>query len=59
MLDERGEPQSFLSTEDNFHFVKALHESNLIVPLSGDFGGPKTIRSIGAYVQARTVDGGG
>ena len=51
--DGAGEPQSFLSTEENFRFVKALHEKNLLVPVSGDFGGPKAIRAIGAYLQRR------
>ena len=31
--------------------MKALHEKNLVVPVSGDFGGPKAIRAIGAYLQ--------
>jgi len=51
--DDWGEPQSFLSTEQNFQFVKALHEKNLILPVSGDFSGPKAIRAIGAYLQKR------
>ena len=50
-LDAGGQPQSFLSTEDNYRYLKALHEKNLIVPVSGDFGGPKAIRAIGAYVK--------
>jgi hypothetical protein len=49
--DDRAEPQSFLSTEENFQFVKRLHEKNLVVPVSGDFGGAKAIRAIGAYLQ--------
>jgi hypothetical protein len=49
--DDAGDPQSFLSTEENFRFVKALHEKNLLVPVSGDFGGPKAIRAIAAYLQ--------
>ena len=51
--DDAGEPQSFLATEENFRFVKALHEKNLLVPVSGDFGGPKAIRAIGDYLQKR------
>jgi len=50
-LDEAGQPQSFLSTEENYQFLKALQEKNLVVPASGDFGGPKTIRAIGEYVR--------
>jgi len=52
-VDESGDPQSFLSTEENFQFVKALEEKNLVVPVSGDFGGPKAIRAIGAYLRER------
>jgi hypothetical protein len=50
-LDDAGQPQSFLSTDEHFQIVKALHEKNLIVPVSGDFGGPKAIRAIGAYMR--------
>lgn len=53
MTDDNGQVQSFLSTEDNYRYIKTLHERNLIVPVSGDFAGPKTIRAIGAYVQER------
>jgi hypothetical protein len=51
--DAAGHPQSFLVTDDNFRYVKTLHERNLIVPVSGDFGGPKAIRAIGQFLQAR------
>jgi hypothetical protein len=50
-LDAAGRPQSFLSTEENYAYVKGLHERNLIVPVSGDFGGPKAIRAIGAWLR--------
>ncbi len=50
-LDASGQPQSFLSTEEHFRYVKALQEKNLVVPISGDFGGPKAIRAIAAYLQ--------
>jgi hypothetical protein len=52
-LDAAGQPQSFLSSEEHFRSVKSLQEKNLIVPVSGDFGGPKAIRAIGAYLQKR------
>ena len=48
--DASGQPRSFLSSEDNYQYVKRLQEKNLIVPVSGDFGGPKAIRAIGDYV---------
>jgi hypothetical protein len=57
--DVSGQPQSFLSTEENFRYVKTLHEKNLIVPVSGDFGGPKALRAIGMYLKTHggTVSG--
>ncbi len=48
--DASGVARSFLSSEDNYRYIKMLHERNLIVPVSGDFGGPKAIRAIGAYL---------
>jgi hypothetical protein len=48
--DAAGVARSFLSSEDNYRYIKMLHEKNLIVPVSGDFGGPKAIRAIGAYL---------
>jgi hypothetical protein len=49
-MDRTGQPQSFLSTDENFRVVKTLEERNLLVPVSGDFGGPHALRAIGAYL---------
>lgn len=54
-LDTTGDAQSFLSTEDNFRVVKSLHERNLIVPVSGDFAGPRALRAIGDYLRDRNA----
>ncbi len=50
-LDASGQPQSFLSTEEHFQIVKDLEDRNLLVPVSGDFAGPKAIRAIGAWLK--------
>jgi hypothetical protein len=50
-VDATGKPQSFLASEANFRVVKALHDKNLIVPITGDFGGSKALRAVGAYVK--------
>ena len=52
-LDSSGQPQSFLSSEENFRYVKSLEDRNLVVPVSGDFAGPKAIRAIGAWLTAQ------
>ena len=49
--DFDGMPRSYLASEDNFRFIKGLEEKNLIVPVMGDFAGPKALRSIGRYVR--------
>jgi hypothetical protein len=49
-VDAANQPRSFLSSEDNYQYVKMLQEKNLIIPVSGDFGGPKAIRAIGSYL---------
>jgi len=49
--DASGNPRSFLSSEENYAFVRDLHLRNLIVPVSGDFGGPKAIRAIGSWLR--------
>jgi hypothetical protein len=49
--DLRGEKRSYLATEDNYRFLRDMETKNLIVPLTGDFGGPKAIRSIGKYLK--------
>ena len=50
--DVSGQLRSFLASEDAFAFVKDLHSKNRIVPVIGDFAGPKALRSIGDYVRA-------
>ena len=49
--DEDGVSRSYLANEENFKIVKDLEEKNLIVPLVGDFAGPKAIRAVGKYLK--------
>src|SRR5262249_25231995 len=42
---------SYLANEENFNVMKSLETNNLIVPVVGNFAGPKAIRSVGAYVK--------
>ena len=53
--DAAGKPQSFLSTEDNYRYVRNLHLNNLILTVTGDFGGPKAIRAVADYLKARNL----
>ncbi len=51
MTDGRGKNWSFLATKENYDRVRAMHQKNLIVPLVGDFGGPKSLRMAGQYLR--------
>ena len=43
--------RSFLATEEAFRKIQDVQRKNLIVPLIGDFAGPKTIRAVGHYMK--------
>jgi hypothetical protein len=51
LVDQDGVNRSYLSSEESFQFLKDIQERNLIVPIVGDFGGPKAIRAVGNYVK--------
>lgn len=48
--DLAGVYRSYMATEANYKYLKGMHDKNLIVPLVGDFGGPKALRAIGKYL---------
>jgi hypothetical protein len=49
--DLDGRSWSYLATEDNFRYVKEMQRKNLIVPLVGDFAGPRAVRNVGRYAK--------
>jgi hypothetical protein len=51
--DDASIPRGYLATEENFALIKDLHSRNLIVPVVGNFGGPKAIRAVGKYLKTR------
>jgi hypothetical protein len=52
-VDSRsGEERGFLASEERFALVKAMESRNLIVPVVGDFAGPRALRAIGAWLKA-------
>ena len=48
-----GTERTFLSTDESFQRVKALQQQNLIVPVVGNFAGPKALRAIGDWLKQR------
>jgi hypothetical protein len=53
LSDGSGRNWSFLAAKESYEHVRAMHQKNLIVPLSGDFAGPKTLRMTGHYLKNR------
>ena len=51
--DGKGQARSFLSSDENFQVLKDLHERNLLVPVVGNFAGPKALRAVGRYLKER------
>jgi hypothetical protein len=51
MTDGEGKNRSYLGTEDNYRAIRDMEMKNLIVPLVGDFGGPKAIRTVAQYLK--------
>jgi hypothetical protein len=49
--DGKGEERSFLSSEERFGILKRLHSKNLVVPVVGNFAGPKALRAVGKYLK--------
>jgi hypothetical protein len=48
--DTHGVNHSYLASEARFGFMKDLESRNLVIPVVGDFGGPKAIRGVGDYL---------
>jgi hypothetical protein len=51
--DGAGANRSYLATENSFALLKELESKNLVVPVVGDFGGPKAIRAVAGYLKER------
>jgi hypothetical protein len=49
--DSSGVARGYLANEASFAIVKDIESRNLIVPVVGDFAGPKAFRAIGAYLK--------
>jgi hypothetical protein len=50
--DSAGVNWSYLGSERAFRALKDMEERNLIVPLTGDFAGPKALRAVGQWARA-------
>jgi hypothetical protein len=53
--DGAGVNRGFLGSEENWRAMKQFEASNLLVPVVGDFGGSKAIRSVGKFLKEKGV----
>jgi hypothetical protein len=51
--DGAGRQGNFLATEDAFQFLKSLQARDLVIPVVGDFSGPKALAAIGRFLGDR------
>jgi hypothetical protein len=49
--DDHGQPWSYLASEENYQVVRDMEQRNVIIPLVGNFAGPKAIRAVGKYLK--------
>lgn len=50
--DAQNVPRSYLGNEENYRVIRDMQQRNLIVPVTGDFAGPKALRAVGNWVRA-------
>lgn len=48
--DDSGKMRGYLALESDFRFLKSLQQRNLIVPVTGDLAGPKSLNAIGRFL---------
>jgi hypothetical protein len=51
--DRSGHQLNYLAADSLFQFVKAMEAANLIIPVTGNAGGPTALRRIGDEIRSR------
>jgi len=56
VTDGQNRNRNFLTSDSNYQFVRQMQQKNLIVPIVGDFAGPKALRSISGYLREHAAE---
>ena len=56
--DPEGVNRSYMGSDEAFVVLKDLQHRNLIVPVVGDFAGPKALRAVGEWLRQRDASVG-
>ncbi len=51
--DGNGARRSYLGSEQLYGVLRTMQLNNLIIPLVGDFAGPRTLRTVGQFVREK------
>ncbi|MFN0110259.1 MAG: hypothetical protein ACKVZH_15495 [Blastocatellia bacterium] len=49
--DQNGKAGNFLASNEDFEFIRDLHRKNMIIPVVGNFAGPKALGAIADYLK--------
>jgi hypothetical protein len=49
--DLNGKTGNFLAGAEDYNFVRSMQKKNLIIPIIGDFSGPKALGAVGDYLR--------
>ena len=58
LTNASGDRMAFLADDRRYELVRTMELRNLIVPVVGDFAGPKAIRAVGAWLKERNANVG-
>src|SRR5262249_13731220 len=53
--DSAGKNWAYLANEATYRWLRDFETKNLLVPVVGDFAGPKAIRSVGKWLKERNA----
>ncbi|HEX4999218.1 MAG TPA: hypothetical protein VFY29_13410 [Terriglobia bacterium] len=53
--DREGRMVSYLATEDSFQWMKRFETENRLIPIVGDFAGPKAFKAVGSFLKANSL----
>jgi hypothetical protein len=53
--DASGTMRGYLASEDDYQFLRSMQRRNLVVPVTGDLAGPKSLAAIAKYLAANNA----
>lgn len=51
--DENGDNLGFLGSDSAYRYVRDMQRRNLVIPVVGNFSGPRALRAVGAWMAER------